>query len=687
MMTAWPVLLTWLTLAAPPASAAPTDLAMPKIVAVDTAAALAPALTLTNGKRANDVVWVRLNAGDLRDEAVAQLKSWVASGGALWTETDLVGSFGFKFVKAGERERVGHARRACPLGVSPFMAQVDDVYFQTEANFVYLTGHPSALGLLKVVDPLVEPGRVDKLVCAELTYGEGRVLHRPRQVHQKRGQGEQFERNLMLLSAQRSNEVRLPLEALEEAYRHCVDLSQLTPTVPKAKAALLSIFEAYRLWWADHLTSTGQFDDALALLKAIAADLPNDPEVYLAVARWNEAQGLADKAAEARAKAKEGFLKLNRAVPAPEARQVRVTWPLFAQSVTEAGAAWDKPSAAGVAQVTARTAYLLGLDRYRAWNFADAEKLWLASYRYAPTWAPSAFALGLLNETRGDEPRQSNRDRLGQYKVASAWFDEAKKPAATAEFDANATLAAQAGSDAAKLQAATLATEPLDVQLAGHFIYRYDATDPGLRVAPLWNTVQRACEGAYQAVAGWGVWLEPTEVLVSTGTLVPRTLLPATLTTKQVYGASATAGRRIYLAAEAPNTDRCARHEFLHVLSNALTGGGFPPPLWCEEGVACAAEMNLQRSQQAQQNLRGRGRVLTLMQLNDPEIVYNRDTGDTALGQAELLANALLRRHGGSGYLSFLLNLGWGNSPEAAFLALTKLSQEEFLNSFLTGRL
>jgi hypothetical protein len=165
-----------------------------------------------------------------------------------------------------------------------------------------------------------------------------------------------------------------------------------------------------------------------------------------------------------------------------------------------------------------------------------------------------------------------------------------------------------------------------------------------------------------------------------------RGMLPTVGLVRQAFGTSACAGRRIYTVVEPTDAVRQLRHEFFHVMINALTEGGFPPPLWYEEGLAGGSEQSIYQRQTALSDIRG-GKVMNIAQMNDANVMFNRDVMDHAFGQAELMVDALLKRFGQNAVVPFLMNLGWGTSPDQAFTQLTGLTQEQYLTAFLTGRL
>ena len=254
----------------------------------------------------------------------------------------------------------------------------------------------------------------------------------------------------------------------------------------------------------------------------------------------------------------------------------------------------------------------------------------------------------------------------------------------SSELDAAALTQARNLAEAARNGAVQSAKEPPDVLARGGFIYRYDAADPRFRTSPLLGALQASFDAAYQGVALYGVWLDPTEVLLPADDFALRTMLPSSGVSRQVYPTSATAGRRIYIAGSPLTIDRQCRHEFVRVVCNALTEGGYAPPVWFEMGLACGAENDDFRARIAATNLRA-GRGMTIEQLNDLANLRGRDAVDHCLGQSELMVKALLARYGPQSVVPFLMAMGWGASPEVAFSNWTGGSPQQFLTAWMAG--
>lgn len=654
---------------------------------VDKPELLAGAIAVTDGRRANDVVWLRLTQAQVPEPSAQALRAWVNNGGTLWTETDAAAVFGLRVLRPTMRELYGHGRRACAPMASPLVAGVNDIWYRLEPTAAFLGPDPRLLALLRVADP-TEPPTVAKLVSAELSYGSGRVIHRPSEIHQTRADGKTFEANLRLGSTPSLDEVVIPVETLTATQKRCAETVALVAKPEQAadlKNRLLSVFLAYRLWWAEHLTNSGKFDDALAQLRAVAADLPQDPDVYLAVAHWNERQNRQEAADQARGQATAAYAAAKRAMPSADTKRLRVPWSSFVLSVNAAGTAWDKPTRENVALVAARTNHLVALDNYRRGELATAERLWQEAFRSRPDQSLTPFYLGLTYRTWADDPRASGRERVAWYNTAAGWFDATCLLPPTTELDAPALGQARNLAETSRNGAVQSAKEPPDVLARGGFIYRYDAADPRFRTSPLLASLQASFDSAYQGVAQYGVWLDPTEVLLPTDDFALRTMLPSTGVTRQIYPTSATAGRRIYLAGTPLTLDRQCRHEFVRVVCNALTEGGFPPPVWFEVGLASSAENDDYRSRLAGINIRG-GRVMSIEQLNDAQNLRSRDALDHCLGQSELMVKALLVRFGPQTVVPFLMSMGWGASPEVAFVNWTGLGQAQFLTAWVNGQ-
>lgn len=651
----------------------------PAPVVVSSAAALAPALAGTRR------VWLRVTAAELSPQQAEQLRAWVTDGGALWTETDAAGLFGFQVDAPARADFYGHGRRACPRGATALMVDVDDVYFHLAPNAALLVSHPSALPLLRVIDG-PRPPTQPRYISAALYYGRGQVIHRPAEVHPTRADGRTFETNLNLYTGGADDEVLVPLETLPVAYDRAKEAARLVKREPdKAKPILYQVFLAYRLWYAEHLTATGKLEEALAQLSAVAADLPEDPAVYLAVARLNDKLGRTQPAAEARARAKEIYDKLRRQPPAPDAPQLRVPWPVFVGAINAAGAAWENPLPDKVAEVEARTAHLLGLDAYRRHDLDAAQALWDAATRAAANWPLPWFQLGLLHHSRGEDIRQANRTRMAAFTLAGQCFLRAAGAPPTEDFTAESAKNAADWAAAAAALATGLQREPPDAEVRGHFVLRYDGADRRLQVGPLKASLLQALEQAYAATAQWGVYLDDTEVLVYPDALTMRQFLPAEGVTPQAYTNAATVGRRVYTVASSTDIGRLMRHELSHVATNALTEHGLPAPLWVDDGLATAVEQHPTRSQMARINLR-RGQYLSIAQLNDATVYYDRAVVDQAFGQSALMVQAFVARWGAEALVDFLKSCGWGEAPATAFQRLTGMSQEQFLAALVQGR-
>lgn len=635
---------------------------------------------------ADQIVWCKLNAADLDETQQAALRAWVAGGGTLWTETDLAGLFGYRYQRLTDVERIGHGRRASPAGAAPLMTGVEDVFYRFAADDVLLVSHPSALPLLRVIDAAVDYQQ-PRFAAALLYYGLGNVIHRPAEVHQQRCDGARFSQQLAALSRPDPTAVVVPAETLQVCWQRARDAADKVRKEPDAaKQIAYQVFLAFRLWYAEHLTGTGQFDEALRQLSAVAADLPDDPAVYLAVAKLNDKLGRTVAAQSARQKAAARYAELKRTPPDDTARQVRVPWPVFVESLNAAGRAFETPSSDACRLVAGRVAWALGLEAYQRYDLKPANQLWVQAAQDAPGWPLPAFWSGLLQYSSGEGIRQPNRTRTTLFGQAQQWFTRAAQATPNAEFDPQQVANAAAWADAAAQRRTELANEPPDATVSGHFVLRYDAADRRLQVGPLFEMLGNTFAQSYAATTRWGVYLDDTEVLVYYDSNAMRSALPGAGAVDREFISAATVGRRIYTAARATDAGRIARHEFTHAVSNALTEGGFPAPLWFEEGLASAMEENPTRSQLALVNLR-RGRALSIQQLSNPELFYHRDYADQAYGQSELMVEALTQRFGSAVLLRFLSACGWGTAPDQALRGLTGLNQEQFLAAYLQGRL
>lgn len=631
-------------------------------------------------------LWLRVPAGSLSAPQADALRAWVAAGGILWTDGDVVGLFGFEYVAATAAETIGHGRLACAVGSTPLTTGVNDVFYRLGEGAVLLTGHPAALPLLRVVDPPL-PYNAPRFPAAALWYGRGQVVHRPAEIHLGRLEGARFDANLKRGAVPADDEVALPVETLAIAQDRAVQAAGLAKKKPaEAKPILYQIFLAYRLWYAEHLTATQKLDEALAQLSAVAADLPDDPAVYLAVARLNDALGRAAEAAAARDKAFARYKELKRDPPRLDARQVRVPWAVFVECINAAGKAFENPTRETADLVAARTGYLLGLDAYRRNDLDGAEELWQDAADRAPAWPLPRFQIGLSGFSRGMDIHQPNRRRLAALNRSLQAFQFCATAAASTEFPQPAARNAADWAQVATALGRKLAIEPPDAELRGHFILRYDAADRRLQMGPLFEQIFRAFETAWQLTTQWGIYLDDTEVLVYPDTATMRSAMVGALPQQQAFASAATSGRRIYTAARATDASRIARHEFTHVVSNALTEGGVAPPLWFEEGLATVMEDDQTRMQLANVALH-RGEALNMTQLNDPTIFYQLNVADISYGESALLVRAMVQQFGVGVIVRYLQACGWGQPQAAALQALTGLTPDQLLAAYVQGRL
>ncbi len=632
------------------------------------------------------VLWCHLRAGELSAEQQQELRDWVADGGTLWTETDLSALFGFGVIEVQPRERIGRAKRGTPIGSAAFCAQVEEVFYRFGRAGVMLTGHPSAVALLVQVDPPV--ARRDKaIVAAELWYGRGRVVHRPAEIHESRLQGKQFQANLTTFSPQRDDAVPAPVDqlALAEQLGWAL-IPDLDDEPDQARRELWRIVLACRLWYAEYLTAIGQYGEALAHLRIVATELPDEPAVYLAVSRLNRKLNRVLPADEAYQKAVEGYQALGLEVPGPDARRVRVPWPTFVATLNAAQAAYDQPSEEKASEVAARLSFLRGLDSWRAGNLEATTQLWTKSAKALPRWALPPYHLGLVQFGLGLEPAQANRARAQQFEAASSLFLRASLLPESAEFPAAAVEAAKAWSEASTKRLVALTNEPPDAEFLRHFIFRYDAGDRRFQAGPTMQQMSAALERAYEAVASLGIWLDPVEVQVYPDRSTMLDHLPAVGATPQVAEMVASAGSRLYCYPAINELSQFSRHELTRIMSHRLTEEGLAPPLWILEGLATGMEQDPRKAQAAKVQMQ-RGNAMTIAQLNDPNLAYGRQTTDHAFGQSQVMAEALAARFGLDSVVPYLQLVGWGTAPEAAFQQWTGMTQEAFLNALLQNRL
>ncbi len=645
-----------------------------------------PRLTNALADARTEIVVLRLNAADLDRPSALRLTGWVERGGTLWCETDAARLFGFDVNPITPRERIVHGRRAGALGASVLLNGVNDIWAHLAENNVLLLSHASALPLLRVADPVVGYP-APRMAAALLPYGQGQVICRPTTIHSSRADSARFEANLRQFCTRLNDEAIVPVETLTIAAGRLVQARDLLARYPaEAKKRLNEVFLAYRLWYADYLTAARQLNKATALLAGVAAELPDDPAVYLAVARLNDALGRTEPAAEARRQAAAAYLKLKKEAPTADARQVRVPWAIFAESVNAVGRAWTEPTAQNVAQAVARTQFLLGLDLYRRYDLTRAETWWKDAAAAFATWPLPNYHLGLLYETAGDNPRLPSRERAGWYAAAAEQFARAAEAAPTAEFTDNAVTAATAWAKVAQAAAQRTRNEPPDVLLRPGVIFRFNGADRRLQVGPQRESLIAAFTEAYRLDSRWGVYPEDIEVLCYDSVEQMTAVLPRTGVTRQAFGSGAVVGRRIYTVAEPEDMVRVARHSVSHVYCNALWEGGFPPPLWFQEGLCWWTQEIATQRQLALVNIR-RGRFMSVPQLNDPDTFYDRRNADHAWGQAQLMVEALVDRFGMGSIVQMQQATGWGLTTADAFRQLTSMSQEDFMAAWLQGRL
>ncbi|NUP99768.1 MAG: hypothetical protein HUU35_07930, partial [Armatimonadetes bacterium] len=235
-------------------------------------------------------------------------------------------------------------------------------------------------------------------------------------------------------------------------------------------------------------------------------------------------------------------------------------------------------------------------------------------------------------------------------------------------------------------RAAAKALEPPDLLRRGLVIIRYHASDRRWQVGPLKESIARAYDEASAYTTRWGVWADGLEVLVHDNYEAMAAALPRQGVTPPAFAAAATVGRRIHTVPQTDELFRIARHQVAHAVVNALTEDGLPPPLWLSEGLAWSAQETTTVSKMAEINIR-RGRMLTVPQINDPVVFYDRRNADQANGQAELMTEAFIQRYGLAPIVPLLQNIGWGITPDQAFARATSLTQEQFLTAWVQGRL
>ncbi len=629
------------------------------------------ALAATNGVRVADVVWLRISLAAISPEQAQAILAWVAGGGTLWTETDAVSLFGLVYVPVTDREEFGHARRACAPEASPLVEGVTDLWYRVEPGDVFLLSDPRLVPLLRVADPSEPP--VDlKLVSAELAYGQGRVIHRPAEINLDRADGRIFEANLFLTSTPDDSEVVIPLDQLVLAQER---LTRAVAQPAEAPALLGMAALAYRLWWAEFLSGVGQLDEALVVLRKLATDLPQDPAVYLAVARYNERVGRMTEAAAARRQAAAILGATQAPWPGPETPRLRAPRAMIEETLVAIDATADPAPPTVAADLLARTNHLLALDTYRRGDLASAERLWADSFRLAPS-VVSAYGLGLVQRTWADEIQRPGRDRFQLYGGAAEWFARA----AQGSYALDPGLLARAdqwAQTSAALAAQTLREPPATVAQAG-FVFRYDDGDPALLETGFMQTVEATLAAAYSAIAPYGLWLEPVEVLVAPDQGMLRAMLPNEPVTPSPYAETVIVGRRIYLTDWPIDLEPQLRHAFIRVVANALTEGGYPAPTWFAQGLAVLAENDPTRLQFAASNLR-RDPPMTFAQLDTAVAGGNVQAAEHALGQSALMVRSLLDQVGPTAVVPFLMNMGWGTLPELAFTELTGVRPVDWL--------
>ncbi len=78
---------------------------------------------------------------------------------------------------------------------------------------------------------------------------------------------------------------------------------------------------------------------------------------------------------------------------------------------------------------------------------------------------------------------------------------------------------------------------------------------------------------------------------------------------------------------------------------------------------------------------------MSIQQINDPEVFFDRRNVDHGHGQAQLMVNALVTRFGQDILVDLARSTGWGETPDAAFRRLTNMTQEQFLTAMVQGRM
>ncbi|MCC7493667.1 MAG: hypothetical protein IT204_15030 [Fimbriimonadaceae bacterium] len=644
------------------------------------------ALQRALGERSTAAIWTSLATAAVDRATLTRLQDWVERGGTLWVETDLARSFGFQTAAVTARERWVHGRRAAPRGAWAALGQVDDAYGEVAVEGHLVTAHPNAVPLLQVHDPAVAyPAR--RYLAALLPWGRGQVVVRPRRFAAVRADGAAFEASLRAALPARLDEAVVPLETLQIAQQRLQQAGAMLRTEPaEAQKLLASVYLAFRLWYADYLTGSGKLDESTAVLGAVATELPDDPAVYLAVARLNDAAGRPNAAAVARQQASALYQSLQRQPPTPDARQVRVPYPIFATSINAVGSLQQQPTREAVTAAWARTAAWLGLEAYRRNDLVLCEQWWQAAAGALPTWPVLLHQRGLLAVSRGDLLAQPARDRARFYQQAAALFQAAAATAPSPEYPASAREVSQAWLRAATALATSAAADPPAAVVGQGVVVRYHDQDRRLQVGPLLRSQLDAAEEAYRFTTAWGWFAEDLEVLLFEDATALTAALPRDQAGRQAFGQAATVGRRVFLVADPLDLRRYLRHQIGHAAINALTEDGLPGPLWFEEGLASAAQRNGAQMAIASSNFR-RGNVLGIEQINNPAVFFDRQLTDHAFGQAQLMTQAFVNRFGVDALALLLQATGWGAGPEEAFRRITALGQQEFLAALLEGRL
>lgn len=655
---------------------------VPKLAVADTTAKLDAAIDDPE----TFLIRVQLPAAALDEQQARLLRGWVELGGTALVESDAARWFGFETAVPTNREKLAHGRRAAPLGALPLLNGVEDVYCRLDADDVLLVSHPSALPLLRVYDPVVDYP-APRYLAAEVPWGQGTVVCLPSNLHLERSDGAVFAAALARYERRTMDDATVPIETLTIARDRLAEARRLLADKPaEAQKLLDGVWLAYRLWYGDYLITAGNLEQATTILSGVAQELPEDPAVYLAVARLNDSLARPTQAAEARQRAAARYKELGREAPKPDAAQVRVPWAIFAESVTAMGQAWEQPTAAELDRALARTDFVLGLDRYRRVNLTDAAMYWREAQQLYDAWPLPSYYLGLLNYAQGQDLKRASRDRAASYTYAAGWFARLAEAKPSAEFPAPSIEGTEAWRAAAEAAAAVARQEPPAVVLLPGIILRYNDANPGFSAGPLAESLRQAFAEAYRRVTAYRVWPDDLEVLCYDTTAEMTAHLPETGVGRQAFSQGATVGRRVYTVAQTDNLNRLARHHVMHAMCNALTEDGLPAPIWFQEGLAWSSQQHLLQSQLARTNL-GRGQVMSVAQLNSPDFFYDRRQVDHSYGQSQLMVEALIQRFGVEFPVDYLRLLGWGTAPEPALQALTELTQEQFLAAFLQGRL